>query len=395
MYRDQVQKMAYYKQRIVQELASKGIYPDDYSVTARVNEIDSLLGVFQYMPVGSADLFDTKKFNEDFVRIAQDLKILYQLAYDISVQEYNELKAYCETRLVQLNAMATRYQYKSQFELDSTYLGKTILYQSTGYNSKIQDGICTVNLGTIEVEQQSKLVCIFESDVVPPDHVIFSFTSSLGEKLSCSPYSYNKDSLVIPGKQKKKSYTFKNSDANIRTMFPCMPADLTVNLDNKYVLYGGKGFVQQGYYQKTYSEKLTGVPIVINGGGVVEFYILDGEYANFEFSEEPKNKNFEGYTLETLSHCQKITIEHPTTLSFNLSTNGTIYATRHMATIKDNILYYPVPEQVGDVMIEEYSVGDKNSYSVVVTAGMFPDGNLPDIKSIAIKQLSALEDLEQ
>ena len=66
-----------------------------------------------------------------------------------------------------------------------------------------------------------------------------------------------------------------------------------------------------------------------------------------------------------------------------------------MATIKDNILYYPVPEQVGDIMIEEYSVGDKNSYSVVVTAGMFPDGNLPNIKSIAIKQLSALEDLEQ
>lgn len=394
LYQDQVQKIAYYRARIIQELAQKGIYPDDHRVSARLNEIDSRLGIFQYIPVGVADLFDAAKFNEDMVRIAQDLKILYQLAYDISVQEYNELKVYCETRLSQLQAMATRYQYKSQFELDSTYLGKTILYQSTGFNAEIQDGICTVKLGTISVEQQSKLVCMFESDAVTPDHVIFTLTDSFGGTLSCSPYSYNKDMLTVPGKLKVKTYTFKNENLGVRTMFICTPSGLEVNADNRYMVYGGKGFVQQGYYQKTYTEKLTGMPVTIEGGGVATFYVLDADYINFEFSEEPKNKNFEGYTLQSLPHCQKIIIEHPNTLSFNFTTNGTIYATCHEAKIKDNNIYYPVPEQVGDIFVEEYSVGDKVNYTLNVTAGTFTDGNIPDIKTIAVKQISILEEFE-
>lgn len=395
LYADQKKKIEYYRSRIIQDFARRGIYPDDSRVAAQISNIDTMLGIFQYMNVGRNETFDVDKFNEDMLRIWQDLKILYELAYEISVKDYEELQLWCELHLTELQNMAATYRYKTSLELNSTYLGDTVFYQSTGFNAVNKNGTITVNLGTIYVEEQSKLACIFDSDSVTLQDVLFTFKDKDGIITNCSPYEYNRDFMSVPGSLRKNVYSVTLNGENVRTSFICTPESLSGKLsyNNKYKLYGGYNYMSFNYYSTMYAEKLPDVPIELVNGGVVTFYILDGTYANFDFSETPRNKNFEGTQIKNMPHCQKIVIEHSSYLSFNFTTDGTIYATCQDGRIIDGELIYPAADRISDILIEEYSVGNKVAYDVSITIGPIIDGNVPVIKTVAIKQLSALEEI--
>lgn len=395
LYADQKKKIEYYRSRIIQDFARRGIYPDDARVSAQISNIDSMLGIFQYMNVGRNEAFDTAKFNEDMLRIWQDLKILYDLAYEISVKDYEELQLWCEVHLTELQNMAATYRYKTSLELNSTYLGDTVFYQSTGFETVNNNGTVTVNLGTVYVEEQSKLACIFECDSVLLQNVIFSFKDKDGIITNSSPYEYNRDFMSVPGKLRKNVYSVTLNGEDVRTSFICTPESLAGKLsyNNRYKLYGGRNYMSFNYYSRMYAEKLPDTPVELADGGVVTFYILDGTYANFEFSETPRSKSFEGTQIKDMPHCQKVIIEHSNYLSFNFMTDGTIYATCQDGRIIDDELIYPAADKISDILIEEYSVGNKVPYDVSVTVGPIADGNVPVIKAIAIKQLSALEEI--
>lgn len=394
-YSDQLKKIDYYKSRIINDLAKKGVYPEDNRINKQIKNIDTMLGVFQYKPVAFGEEFDTKKFNDDLECIYQDLRILYELAYELTVKDFEELQTYCETHLSELNKMARHYQYRTKLELDSTYLGTTVLYQSDGYNALMDNGTLTIDLGDIEVEEQSKLACIIDSQEVNVNNVIFSFTDSDGIVSVCSPYSYNNDFFIVPGNLKVNTYNFELNDDTIYSSFICTPDELVdkVNHDNRYILFGGRNFISIGYVNKKYMKKTDNVQLYDSDPGIFEFYIVNGTYANFEFSSEPSSKNFDGYEIKDIPRHQKIVIEHGANFAFDFATDGEIYATKKEAEILNNELYYPYPDQITDIMIEEYSVGEKKSYSVKLTAGPFYNGNIPNINAIAIKQLSMLEGL--
>lgn len=393
-YADQKKKIDYYRTRIIQDLTKKGIYPDDQRIAAILSNINTSLGILQYVNIGKGEEFDTKKFNEDMLRIWQDLKILYTLAYDITVKDYEELKVWSEVKLEELKNMTDNYRYKTKFELDSTYLGTTIFFQSVGYDIKNENGVVKVNLGTVSAEAQAKLFCVFDCDAVNPRNVIFSFKNSKGLISNCSPYVYNRDFFTVEGTLRKNTYNVVLNGEKVRTSFICTPASLAgkVSHDNKYKLYGGKGFITKGYLAKKYAAVTLNVPIEIGGeGGIVTFFIVNGSYATFSFSEEPQHKNFNGTDIKNMPYCQKIVIEHYKDISFTFKTDGIIFATCHDGSIVNGELLYPAADPVNDIMIEEYTVGSKQSYDVTVTAGPFNDGRIPDIKIIAIKQVSMLE----
>lgn len=393
LYSDQKKKIEYYRQRIIQNFTKKGIYPDDTMISTRLSDIDTKLGVFQYINVGRGETFDTAKFNEDMLRIWQDLKILYELAYEITVKDYEELQLWCEVHLTELQNMANTYRYKTNFELSSTYLGDTLLYQSTGFNLVNSNGTITINLGSVNVEAQSKLYCIFEADKVLPQNVIFNFKDQDNNINRCSPYSYNRDYFTVPGTLSKNVYKVTLKGDNVRTSFICTPESLAgkVSDAHKYKLFGGYGYISFNYYTTAFAEKLYGVPVEMPEGGIAVFYILDGTYANFEFSVTPKHKNFDGVQISDMPHCQKVVIEHDGALSFDFVTDGQIYATHHDGRIIDNELIYPAADQINDILIEEYYVGNKVNYDISVNISPIYDGNVPSIKAIAVKQLSSLE----
>lgn len=396
LYADQQKKINYYYSRITQDLVRKGIYPDNDRIQKQISNIDSMLGIFQYTNVGKSEEFDANKFNEDMLRIWQDLKILYELALEITVKDYEELQTWCETYLTELQNMAKRYRYKTSTEVEQTYLGTTILHQSSGFDINNNNGVVTVNLGNISTEAGAKLFCIFEADNVLPQNVIFRLTDKDSNVLSCSPYDYNHDFITVPGTLSKNTYSVTLNGMNVRTSFFCTPESLNGKLsyDNKYKLYGGRGFISFNYVNKLYAEKEVGVPIDMPEGGIVTFFILDSTYINFEFSTEPKHKNFEGTMISEPERCQKIIIEHDSSISFDFVTDGTIYATCVDGVITDGELVYPTADQVNDIMIEEYCLGDKVTYDASIKITNVSGGNVPIINSISIKQLSALEAIQ-
>ena len=70
-YSDQKKKLDYYRTRIIQDLTKRGIYPDDQRIAAVLNNINTAFGILQYTSISKGEEFDTKKFNEDMLRITK------------------------------------------------------------------------------------------------------------------------------------------------------------------------------------------------------------------------------------------------------------------------------------------------------------------------------------
>lgn len=185
-YLDQINKINYYKQKIIEELSSSGIFPNNILIQNKIDDIDTKLAIFQYISVSETDVFDVDKFNEDLLRIYNDLLILYSLTYKMSVNEYENIKSYAETHLLELEDLARMYEYKTKEELDSTSLGNTVFFQSNGFNITYNNGIAIIDLGKITLHNASKVACIFKAENVSSEQVVFNFD----DKYNCSPYDY-------------------------------------------------------------------------------------------------------------------------------------------------------------------------------------------------------------
>lgn len=238
-YTDEIEKINYYKQRIIKNLSQNGIFPDNLIVEERLKDIDTALAILQYIPYSESEMFDTDKFNEDFQRIYDDLLILYKLAYQICIKDFEQVKTYAETHLLQLEDLARKYEYKTKFEIDSTYLGNTIFFQANGFDIRQENGIAVIELGKIEVNNASKLACMFQANNIEDNQVVFSFDGN-----NCSPYSYNKDFFTVNGDIKMQSYSYNLPDDLVNnTEFEMAIDNFIPNANNRYVIYGGNNMI--------------------------------------------------------------------------------------------------------------------------------------------------------
>ena len=395
MYLDQIKKIAYYKSRIIGMLAREGIYPDNAMIKERMSSINDKVAIYSAPDVITGENFDTEQFNQDMVNIMTDLKILYELAYKICIEDYNEVKAYAVTHIKQLEALARSYQYKTALEIDSTYLGETIFYQGSGFDISGNNGVKKIKLGTVNVTPGAKLVCIIDTvNEIDNADITFDISiPSLDKKLVCPPYNYNKDTIKMPGNMKCKAYEyFSPNNGILRSAFPMTPEGMKLNRKNTYIVYGGKDKIQTGYLSDDYISKQSGVPNQFSKGGKLTFYVVNGTYIDFNFNKEPLTKNFTGTSIHDMPKHKKITIEYSAGFAFDFITDGVIYATCDKAYIRNNDLMYPNMTSLNDFMIEEYSSGEKEPCNINVYVNNFNSGELLRVNAIAIKEISELQE---
>lgn len=393
MYKDAILKIDFYKSQIMQELTKRGIYPDMVTVQSRIDDIDDRLSIFRHTQVTSRTDFDTEKFNIDLLYIWQDLYFLYKLVHELSVRDYVSLKSYVDCHMTELEDMAQAYSYRTQLEISSTSLGKTIFFQASGYNIAYKDNTAVVSLGPISVTKGSRLACVFESTNATISDVIFSFDGA-----NCSPYSYNKDFFKVPGEAKTATYNYSlPADSAINSLFQLNIANFTPKADSQYVVFGGKDTiaVYDASGSQTLIAKEQGSPCVVNTAGRIEFYVYGGSFINFDFSEQPLSKNFTDTTINNLKKRHKIIIECDSSFTFNFITDGQAYAVREDGIIKDSKLYYPNAVQLVDFLIEESLPGEKVTYSNVKVTVADVGTDPVAINTIAIKELSSLEVLSE
>lgn len=381
MYEDQIEKINYYKEKITHELLKTGKFPGKEEINKKVADIDSRLSIFQYTEIENGEEFDTEYFNKIFVDILADLQILYKLAYKLSVEKYKELKEYADMHLTELSSFADRYERKSKFEVGSTYIGTTKYYQTggRGFDFELGANHATVKLGSISFKSGSKVACIFESQKINPKDVVFSFGN-----MNCSPFSINKDYFNVPGEPKCKLYSYETpADMKVNEHHAIKPEGFTPDTNAKYFIYAGQNIFKTstGLY-----EKIVGTPFRTTHPTKIEFYIKDATFIRFDMNQQPISKNFNGSEVEHPERNQKIFMEVGTGFTFDMVTDGQIYAERKEGQIKNNILYYPGFENLFDYLVEEYKFTDDKTYDVSVTINKLSREVPLEIDMIALKE---------
>lgn len=389
-YKDQIMKLDYYKERIMKMFLKRGIFPGHAQIDKRLADMDESLAIFKRKAVVSGNYFDTEEFNKELSDILQDLKILYKIAYTLAMNDYNELRAYAESHLKELEDYAARCEAKTLLETTSGYLGKTILFQSSGYDMIFDNTTAIIDLGSLTVPEGSLLACIIDAEDVQPNQVLFQFGGDY-----CSPYSLNHDLYKVHGNRKKYLY-YVDNDEDIAITGP-IPLDIGVKPDvsSQYTIYGGLDCLDYSYknhygIKHIIKYKYRNTPMSFDSPGIIEFYVIDGTFINFNFSKQPLKKNFSGSSIDSknMSNRQKIVIEFDSGFSLDFVTNGDIYAAKKNGIIKDGTLYYPDSDDMYHFMVEELDKGkDYKFNNVYVKIGGLKTDALLNIRMIAIKRV--------
>jgi hypothetical protein len=311
------------------------------------------------------------------------------------MKEYEDIRAFAEAHLTEFENMAKRYEYKTKYEIDSTYLGDTIFYQASGFSEKIENTVATIDLGKVKTAESTKLACLFDGVNITPDQVLFNFDGK-----NCTPYSLNRDFFKVPGSAGCVSYSYElPKGTTVTSAFKIQPNDFVPSAKNKYVIYGGAGYITCATGKEETPlvsfKKKTGYAMSFSSGCRIIFYILNGSYASFEYSVKPVRQSFIGTSINDMGKRQKVEMEFNAPFTLNFDTNGTVYATRKLGIVKNDCLYYPDTDQLSSFTVEEFKTGKSKEYEdvKVTISGLTEDSPLI-VNMIAIKQLSAIEGVD-
>ena len=141
------------------------------------------------------------------------------------------------------------------------------------------------------------------------------------------------------------------------------------------------------FYQKPIKKEESTFLELLDPIGEVSFYLVGGSYVSFDFIKKPLSQNFSGTEVRADSS-RKISFEYQGPFSFNYVTDGTIYATRHLGTVKSNSLFYPSVGNLRDFRIEEYSDQALQEYNLQVTIKTLKD---PFVEYMALREVSLSE----
>lgn len=384
MYIDQKKKIEYYRKLIMDTIAKTGSYPAPSLVQDRLNDIDASLSIYRMNYKSSGDTFDTDEYNNSLNNIYQDLLILYQSVYELSVKDYNELKTEIDRELQDLETMAQKCYRRSELETTNTF-GKTLFFQASGFKQEYESGIITIPIDTITTHEQATLACIVDgADTLPYDSMYFEINDK-----RVKPYNYNSDTYKVPGNDNVNTYAYTITDEKKSSTFPFTIDKFTPTEKATYKILSGKNsvvFYDTQKYNSTSLTKESNMSLRIAKNGIVTFYVYNAKNISFEFNKEPASKNFKENTITTPDMIQKIRLVVETGTVFNVITDGTIYAYYDAGFISDNILYGYRHDTILDYLLIETKESDTVTISGINLVIENAEHSYYGITDIAIKE---------
>lgn len=392
-YKDVEKKLEYYKQQVLQELVKKGIYPDNELIESKLNSYNAHMAIFKNYNVVTGNLFNANEYNERLKLIYADLKLLYELLYEITVLEYNKLQNFINSHLAELNSIVKTYNKRAEYENSTTSLGKTLLFQNNSFSIESKDSTTILNLDNLDIPNAAVLACIANINNIKAEDVIFKFRKVGTEQwINASPYNYNNEVVIMPGERKKTIYEYNLQESQVITGPLLIDIDSNINIKNDYTILGGKNRIFVNYKDKdgfiVEEKPLTLDSLVFKQKAYINFYVVDGSSISFRFNKKPIATNFpiEAQRIEDLDYIHHFFIECDEDFSFQFEIDkGQVYAIKETGLISNNNLYYTGSEKVKDFKVIEYATGEENSYEVKVEA--YNSNEAIDIDSIIIKQV--------
>ncbi len=398
LYKDMMLKLQYYKEEVIKSFVKQGYFPSNDEIIAALEDIDYRSALFEAYLSKEGSLFNTKEINHMFECIYKDLEILYSVLQDILIKEYNSLKLYIETHIADLENTANELEARCNEEMARTTFGNTIFFRAGNWNISTDDEYTIVDFGSLSLVQGSEISLFADVENIEANKVSFKLiaTDDAQNKYSFDalPYNYNDNTYIVPGEMGCNKYTMLLSAGTI------VNGDISVNLAtdpvNDYKILGGANKMQI-----TYKDNLNTVirdfaydtnQFIAEEACYIQFYYVDGDLLEYNFSERPYHCNFsisDGYIASDIK-IRKIFLDVPAgfTCYFKMANDkGEIWAVSEDGIIDSpNTLLYTGNRDIEDFEIREYVKSNITNYNLKMY--IKSTENVADlINSIYIKQI--------
>ncbi len=395
MYRDMSEKLKYHKENILKSLIKRGIYPTDIEIKTIIESIDLSIAYLKVQEAKPAQKFDAKVHSSMISSIYEDLKLLYNLLYRFSIEEYATLNAFIDTHLDSLENNVKFYKSKSKEEISTTSLGETVLFKSGDFSMKTFNNVIEIGLGKVKLRNGSKIASIINAPNLSGEDAIFIFKNEK-EELKISPYNYSQSFMKVPGEIEKKEHLYmaENQQNGISTK---MEIDAIIDSKNKYLIMSGKDkiFIKEysnitRNYTKYRPTKFDMVEF--NSKTYIDFYTCGAKSITFRFNKKPISTNFsmDNYTVSDLDNVHHFFIECDAGFSFDFDIEGgSVYAMKSEGVVYSNGLYFNKKTDEKDFLIYEYRTSNTTEYDAYINIWNKNAFDL-DIDSIVIKELLAV-----
>ena len=147
MYKDMLLKLDYHKNHIIQTFIKKGYFPTSEEVANKLEQTDTRLAMLKQYKFQPGEKFNTKEMNHMLNMLYNDIVFLYKILEDIQLKEYNKLLLNIETHMSNLESLASHYKKRTDEEVNSMSLGKTLLFQTNNWDIDFTDDKVEINLG--------------------------------------------------------------------------------------------------------------------------------------------------------------------------------------------------------------------------------------------------------
>lgn len=391
MYKDIEKKLNYHKNKLIKEFINKGIFPSDNLIQSRINNIELRLAILEKPIIKEGSIFNTKEMNYAIEQIADDLNLLYEILYEVTEKEYNDLNRYVRTHLLELEELSDMYLKRAELESLTTALGKSIIFKHNDFIIDTKDGVSVIDIGQASIEDASKIACIANINNVAYEDVIFELYS--GDKtLSCNAYNYNHDTLITPGEKNRTLHEIKLKESQKITGLIELPLDLK-ELKDEYTTMAGKDKI---LYKKANvsGEIIEEKPVAINAlsfkdHSYIDFYVVKGSGISFKFNKKPIAANFDINIakIEKLDFIHHFFIECDENFSFDFELeSGYVYAIKEKTLIDKDKIFYSGNIDVKEFLVVETENGSAKNYNISIE---IQNSNITedDIESVMIKKI--------
>lgn len=378
------------REMLERSVIDRGEYPDKNYITQLLNDIDMRLSVFKYDKVSPDTKLDVQKMNKDTHSIYKDLEILYEIVTELEGQKYKELEAYVNGYLLTLENIADMADKKAREDIESTSLGaKVICFKSSLPEVSFDNSIATIKLGDITCDGCSKIYGTISGRGFLQSSVVFDFGA--GEHQKVLPYAVNRDMVQLGGKIKKVSYTYTMPKSySYGAAFKIANASIKVDPSHKYEAYGGANMLRKTTANSDGLVRFLNASSYETGETTqYSFYLTNATKIRFDFSEEPVSRNFSEDDIMGLRrdkvYYYELTLKRDA--SFNIETNGIMYAKKEKLSINGHELYISGYTRATDFLINEYEPAAPVVLKDVKVRIYGVNENAFRIDSIAVKEI--------
>lgn len=391
MYKDEIKKVEYYKEQIINEYLKNGKLLSKNEIQQKIDAIDLKLAIFKQGYIYNGETLNLEKFQDQKRDLYKDLKILYELIYETAYDRLSKIQAKLEYKINYLNEITKKYKYRTAIESIGVY-GDNVYYATNGFKQYYSNGKIIIDLGSLSIKSGSYLACMLNSnELIHNEKVIFHFDDK-----KVNEYSYNKDLLTILGNYNIKTYDF-SIEENTNTSFKVTTGDENFKPDknSKYNIFGGKDKIKV-FYPNTgkteFIEKIENVPFVAKENCEITFYIYGAKDIAFDINDKYDYKSFSNYENKSPKQRQKIYIKALQGFMLDFSTDGVLYAHKEVGYIKDDQLYSQNGfGTITDFMIEELAFGEPITINDAHVEIENPYSSFYDINYISIKETQVSE----